>query len=213
MRTSCCLLRCAAAIFALMAHAYATAAPTVVAFDVLFGAQSYNVVGSSRTTLPWQITGITAVFSEAITSGGSGSLSGVSASAFTGLGTNALTWDFSALSNADYSLVLAGTGISALSGADGALNGGSNFTQGLNVLFGDFNGDGKVDGADVAGVIAAESQPYNIFADINGDGIVDSADASLIHPATSVPEPTTIALLGVGIVGLRVFRRKQKTRS
>ena len=41
-------------------------APTVVAYRLLYGTQSYNLIGSTRFDLPWQVTGIQAVFSEPI---------------------------------------------------------------------------------------------------------------------------------------------------
>ena len=44
------------------------AGPTVVSYSVIFGSQSYNLIGTTRNRLPWQITGIRAVFSEPITS-------------------------------------------------------------------------------------------------------------------------------------------------
>jgi Dockerin type I domain/PEP-CTERM motif len=206
------LLRFAIALLVVMAHGYAIATPlpgpTVISFDVLFGSISYNLIGSSRTTLPWQITGIEVSFSEPITSGDLASLSGVSASSFSGLGTATLTWNFSALSNGNYSFVLAGSGIDALSGSSGALSGGIGFTQDFTVLYGDFNGDGQVNSADIAGVTAAAAEPYNIFADINGDGVVNATDASLIPVTTSIPEPSTVALLGAGLAGIGLARRK-----
>jgi hypothetical protein len=214
-------LRSVAALLVLPAFAYASPGPTVQSLSVLFGSQSYNLFGSPSINLPWEITGIQAVFSEPITSGNMQLLSGssISPSVFSGLGTSKLTWHFSApFPNGNYGVELDGTGPNALmDAANNALNGGVNETHFFSVLIGDFNGDGQVNSADVNGVTAAESQAYNIFADVNGDGIVDSADvavvSALVPAATSVPEPMTIALIGLGILGLWASRRKVGTRS
>ena len=41
----------------------------MVEYDVIFGAKNltYNLIGSTRFDLPWQITGIKVVFSKPIT--------------------------------------------------------------------------------------------------------------------------------------------------
>jgi uncharacterized repeat protein (TIGR02543 family) len=164
--------------------------PTVVSFSVLFGGQSYNVIGSPRVRLPWQITGIRVVFSEPITSGGTASLSGAAPTGVSGLGTNTLTWTITPIPLGNVPVVLAGSGPNALKDAGGnALNSGSGFTQGLKILWGDFNDDGSVSAADMVLVNNAASQPYNIFADINGDGVVNSADVLAVRAraGTSLP--------------------------
>ena len=70
---------------------------TVVSFNVLWGSESYNVIGTTRNRLPWQITGIQVVFSKAVAAGNINSLSGtgVTTTAFSGLGTTTLTWTIS----------------------------------------------------------------------------------------------------------------------
>jgi hypothetical protein len=62
-------LLCAAAILAVPAYVCATPILSVNEFDVQFGVGSYNLVGSSRSTLPWEVTGMKAVFSALVTSG------------------------------------------------------------------------------------------------------------------------------------------------
>lgn len=88
--------------------------PTVSDFRVLFGSQSYSLIGSVRNRLPWQITGIQAVFSEPIAGGNVASLTGVPGTALTGLGTNTLTWTLSPISIGNFTAGLAGSGVNAL---------------------------------------------------------------------------------------------------
>ncbi len=159
-----------------------TTAPTVTSFSVLFGSQSYNLVGSTRFDLPWQITGIRVVFSKPIAAGSTASLSGVAATALTGLGTNTLSWTISPLTVASsVTATLATTGANALKDAAGNTLTGSNTAETFAVLYGDFNADGAVASADMVSVQNATAQPYNIFADINGDGIVSIADTQVVR--------------------------------
>ena len=96
-----------------------------------------------------------------------------------GLGTNTLTWTFSAITNATLSTTLAGTGANAIKDAAGnALAGGAGFSQAFSVLYGDFNGDGVVT-RPIARRSAAIQQLYNMFADINGDGVVNTTDVTI----------------------------------
>jgi hypothetical protein len=159
-----------------------TTAPQVVSYSVDFGIESYNLVGASRTThLPWSVAGITVVFSKPIATANTASLGGISATGFSGLGTNTLTWTFGAITNATLSTSLAGSGANAVKDAAGnGLAGGAGFSQAFSVLYGDFNGDGAVAAADLLGVTAATRQSYNVFADINGDGVVNMADANIV---------------------------------
>lgn len=167
-----------------------TTTPTVTGFKVLYGAENYNFIGAShsilgkpRTALPWQISGIQVTFSEPITQGNLNSLSGIQASAFSGLGTNTLTWTFAPISQGTYSIFLSGSGANALMDAVGhGVGSGGGFTQGFSTLWGDFNGDGVVNAADLNSVTAAAGAvSYNIYADMNGDGVVDAADVVIVR--------------------------------
>ncbi len=167
-----------------------TTAPVVVSYSVLFGSQSYNVIGSSRTHLPWEIAGIQVVFSKPIAQANANSISGVTVTNFAGLGTNTLTWTISAVPEGNLSTVLAGTGGNTIADAAGnALAGGSGFTQNLKILWGDYNDDGVVNAQDLILLGEASTQPYNIFADLNGDGVVNAADvqAARLRVGTSLP--------------------------
>lgn len=166
------------------------ASPSVTAFNVQFGSQSYNMVGSSRTRLPWQITGIQVTFSEPVTAGNVNSLTGIAASGFSGLGTNTLTWTFNPIELGNVTAALAGSGPNALTDAGGhGLGSGAGFSQALKILWGDFNDDGYVNSQDQVLVNAATHNPYNIYADMNGDGVVNSTDVLFVRSriGTSLP--------------------------
>jgi len=157
-------------------------APTVVSYSVLFGSQSYNLIGSSRFDLPWQITGISAVFSKPITAGDAASLTGVTTTGLSGLGTTTLTWTIAPLTIGTFATALTGTGADKLTDAFGNPVGGmAGFSDTFRVLYGDVNGDGVVDSSDMTTDFAATVTPYNIFADINGDGSVTLADVRIVR--------------------------------
>ena len=148
----------------------------------MFGTQSYNVTGSVRVRLPWQINGIQVTFSQPITGGSAASLGGLAATGFSGLGTNTLTWTFQPVSLADLTLILAGTGANALTNGSGVgLNNGAGASQRLRILWGDFTDDGAVSSTDLVGVNNARVGAYNIFADVNGDGVVNTTDVNLVR--------------------------------
>ncbi len=159
----------------------APSGPTVVSYNVLFGSQIYNVTGSARNRLPWQITGIQVVFSSTVT-GNANSLSGVTVTNFSGNGTNTLTWTINPISLGSYSTTLAGSGPNAIqdSGNHG-LNSGAGASQTLRVLWGDANDDGVVNAQDIVLVNNARNASYNIFADMNGDGVVDVNDVNIVR--------------------------------
>ena len=164
--------------------------PTVVSYQVLWGSENYNLIGSTRDRLPWQITGIRVIFSEAITKGNVSSLSGVSATSFSGLGTNTLTWTINPVAIGTFATTLAGSGPNALTDATGSpLAGGAGFAQEIKVLEGDFNDDGVVNSQDIVDINNATSGPYNVFADTNGDGVINSADVLIARSriGTSLP--------------------------
>jgi hypothetical protein len=82
------------------------------------------------------------------------------------------------------------TGADAIKDAVGnALNGGVNVTQTVKVLYGDFNDDGGVSAADLAGVNTARFAAYNILADINGDGAVDTTDVTIVRGRIGTTNP------------------------
>ena len=150
------------------------------------------MIGTTRTRLPWQITGIQAVFPAAITTGTLNSLSGIgiTPTSFTGLGTNTLTWTISPINIGSFVMNLSGAGANALKDATGAaLNGGAGFNQSLKILMGDYNDDGLVNAADLVGINNATVAPFDLFADINGDGVVDVNDVALARTkiGTSLP--------------------------
>ena len=159
-----------------------TVAPTVLSYSVLFGTagESYNLVGSSRFDLPWTITGIKVVFSKTIAMADLNSLTGLTTTGLSGLGTNTLTWSLSPISIGTFATALLGTGAHAIEDVAGnELYAGIGFAQNFKVLYGDFNADGFVTSADQVGILAAESGTYNIFADLNGDGVVDINDVKI----------------------------------
>jgi len=96
-----------------------TAAPIVTGFRVLFGSQSYSLVGTPRNRLPWQITGIQVIFSKPIVSANVNSLSGVIATGLAGVATDTLTWTISPLTLGAFATALAGSGANALRDAMG----------------------------------------------------------------------------------------------
>ena len=154
----------------------------MTAYKVLFGSQSYSLTGSTRKRLPWQIVGIQVVFSQPITTGSVSSLSGVTATSLSGLGTNMLTWTINPLALGNFATALAGSGGNALRDAAGSpLGGGAGFPQNFKVLFGDFNDNGFVSSADMVGVNNATVAPYNLFADINGDGVINISDVQAVR--------------------------------
>jgi hypothetical protein len=155
--------------------------PTVVSYNVICGTTcEYNLVGGARNHLPWQITAIQVVFSQPITSANINSLTGVTATGFSGLGTNTLTWTFAGLANAKPATALATTGPNAIASAGGTLT-GSNTSFTPKILEGDFNDDGIVNASDLTLVNNARSAPYNVYADINGDGVVNITDVTIVR--------------------------------
>jgi len=155
--------------------------PAVISYSVVFGTQTYNLVGApSRTDLPWKITGISVTFSEAITAASTNSLSGVTATGLSGLGTATLTWTISPLTNGAFSTSLLASGANGIQDAHGTyLGNGTAFSKSFSVLYGDYNADGVVSAADMVLVNAQIGQHYNIFADLNGDGVVNSLDVAV----------------------------------
>ena len=170
-----------------------TPAPMVMHMFVLYGnGMSYDLLNSTRLDVPWQITGIQAVFSTPVT-GDIDSLTGFSnVNLFAGSGTNTLTWTFSTpLADADLTAQLLGTGADAITGSGGvALAGssngasGTNFSQTVKVLYGDVNGDGVVNALDMAEIqarILGQSVSIaDMFLDVNGFGVIDSSDLTSV---------------------------------
>ncbi|HKI31814.1 MAG TPA: S8 family serine peptidase [Gemmataceae bacterium] len=156
-----------------------TRAPFVVAARVLFGSQSYNLIGSTRFDLPWRITGVQVVFSEAVVGASAASITGLPITGFSGGGTNTLTWQLSPITLGIFTATLHTGTLTDLAGNH--LAGAALLTEQFRVLYGDVLGHGVVDAADLAALSQALRQPYNIFADINGDGLVDSRDLIAAH--------------------------------
>jgi hypothetical protein len=158
-------------------------APSVLEYRVVYGnGRTFNVLGSTRNILPWQVTGILVLFSEPMGTASLGSLGGVTSTALTGLGTSLLTWSINTVSQGTLNTVLRASGLNFIADTAGnRLLGGTNFTRTLRILWGDFTGDGVVNAADLSGVSSRTTQPYNLFADINGDGVVNATDVGLVR--------------------------------
>jgi uncharacterized repeat protein (TIGR01451 family) len=165
-------------------------APTVTSYQVLWGSASYNVIGTTRNRLPWQIAKIRVVLSKPIAQAAAASLTGVTATALSGLGTSTLTWTITPIALGNFTTTLIGTGTNAIKDAAGnALAGGSGFSQSLKVLYGDVNDDGVVNSQDLVLVNNATKQPYNILMDMDGDGAITTNDVKVVQSriGTSLP--------------------------
>lgn len=163
---------------------------TVLSYNVLFGSESFNLIGSARIHLPWEITGIQVVFSQPIAAANVNSLTGITSTGLSGLGTNTLTWSISPTPIGTFATALLASGPNAIKGANGnALNGGTNFSENFKVLWGDFNDDGVVNASDAVLVNTARSGPYNIFADMNGDGVVNATDVNIARARIGTSQP------------------------
>jgi hypothetical protein len=157
-------------------------APAVTSFKLIIGNLRYELIGNKRAIMPWEITGIQVTFSEPITSGNINSLQGITATGFTGLGTNTLTWTFNPILQGNLSAFLPGSGPNAVTDASGfGLGNGQGFTQAFRVLWGDVSGDGAVDAMDVTLVTALSEGGPAQYADVNGDGVVNAADIAIVR--------------------------------
>ncbi len=167
-----------------------TAAPTVVSYAVQFGSESFTLGSVARTVLPWEISGITVVFSKPVTATVA-SLTGVAGSAVSGSRTSTITWTLSSpLMAVTANTAVKGTGVSLVTDLAGnPLGGGVDFPKTLEILWGDYNGDAVVSASDTVLVNGQVGQPYNIFADLNGDGVVNAADVLITRQRTGTKLP------------------------
>ena len=170
--------------FSLTNIAVVSPAPTITSFKVLWGSQSYELIGSARNRLPWQIASIQVTFSQPVTAGNVNSLGGgLTPTGFSGLGTTTLTWTINPVSLGQLTATLAGSGPNALTNSGGvALGNGAGASQPLRILFGDYNDDGVVNSADQNAVLTlVRAATYALFGDMNGDGVVTNADVFLVR--------------------------------
>jgi PEP-CTERM motif len=128
-----------------------------------------------------------------------------------------------------------GTGNAGDENADTSYLNGFQVGGGTKLLLGDTNGDGKVDGTDLATLVANMGQSFNnvevnqgatftnvysrgyAIGDFNGDGVVNQDDFALYQLGAAeytasgglVPEPASIAMIALGslAVGTRSRRR------
>ena len=163
---------------------------TVTTFKVLFGSTAYTVSTASPAILPWQVTGIQVTFSEPVVTGTINSLGGITATGFSGVGTNTLTWTFAPIAIANITVSLATSGINMLSDSNTyALDNGAVHSQALKILAADVNSDGVVNASDLVLVNSGTAQQYNILYDINGDGAVTAADVTAVKAKLNTKLP------------------------
>jgi len=157
--------------------------PQVAAFRVLYGSgRSFDVLASSRSILPWQITGIEVAFNEAIGGATLASLTGVTTTAISGVGTSTVGWNISTVTQGTLNTLLKASGLGAITDIAGnALAGGADYARMLRILFADYTGDGMVNSADLSGVYSRTTRPYDLFADIDGNGVVNSLDVGAVR--------------------------------
>ena len=130
------------------------------------------------------------VFSKPIAAADINSLTGLTTSAFSGLGTTTLTWTITPVPLGAFSTSLLATGPDAIKDASGnPLAGGTPFNQALKVLWGDLNDDGVVTAVDLGLDNAARSLSYNIFADADGNGIIDANDVNVVRSRLGTSQP------------------------
>src|SRR5205807_2544245 len=134
--------------------------------------------GDSSPRLDYSATGsLSGTIKDANNNAATLTLAAPGAAAFSGLGTDTLTWTISPVSLGVFGNSLLGTAADAIKDAVG--NAITTFNENLRVLWGDVNDDGVVSSADVVAILIASRGTYNIFADLNGDGKVDTVDAQI----------------------------------
>lgn len=169
-----------------------TAGPSVVSYSVIYGVNNleYNLASlpTGRTVLPWQVKGVKVLFNEPIGQGSASSLTGLSATGFSGLNTNTLIWTFSTLADLNYSTKLLGTTTNAITdplgnSLQGGIGNGTDFSRAFAILYGDVNGDRIVNSSDMAAVSINITSPgaMAVFADVNGSGGIDISDYQIVR--------------------------------
>jgi hypothetical protein len=119
-------------------------------------------------------------FSVPVVSGGLNSITGVTPTAVSGIGTTTVTWTFNPLTLGTFATSLVNAGANALQDVAGHSL-ANPFNQTIKVLTGDVNDDGVVNSPDVVLVNNAIPAAYSLIYDINGDGVVNAADVTLVR--------------------------------
>ena len=145
-----------------------TVAPTVIEYDVIFGTSNltYNLMGSTRFDLPWQITGIKVVFSEPISTADVHSLTGLTTTGLSGFGTDTLVWTISTITLGSFSTSVVNSGPDAVKDAAGNTL-ANPFNQNFKVLYGHkLILSGRLLNARAGQTITVDAQPYGRSAPV-----------------------------------------------